>query len=108
LVDKRRYFRCTICALLFMIGFAIAIGIWSVAAIGHAFAPAVGGYLVPFLNWLGLGYTSSVTGFIAMRFLRGLGESGNFPAAIKRTAEWFPKRERALATGVFSLPLIRG
>jgi hypothetical protein len=55
LVDKRRYFSCTICALLFMIGFTIAIGIWSVAAIGHAFAPAVGGYLVPFLNWLGLG-----------------------------------------------------
>lgn len=84
------------------LGFAIAIGIWSVAAIGHAFAPSVGGHVAPVLNWFGLGYASSVAGFIAMRFLLGLGESGNFPAAIKTTAEWFPKRERALATGIFN------
>jgi ACS family hexuronate transporter-like MFS transporter len=83
-------------------GFAVAIGIWSVAAMGHAFASAVGGRVAPILNWFGLGYTSSVAGFIAMRFLLGLGEAGNFPAAIKTTAEWFPKRERALATGVFN------
>jgi ACS family hexuronate transporter-like MFS transporter len=84
------------------IGFAIAVGIWSAAAIGHAFAPVVGSHLRPILEGFGLRYTSSVAGFIAMRFLLGLGESGNFPAAIKTTAEWFPKGERALATGVFN------
>lgn len=83
-------------------GFAIAITIWSVAAIGHAFAPEVGGVVGPVMNWFGLGYASSVAGFIAMRFLLGLGESGNFPAAIKTTAEWFPRKERALATGIFN------
>src|SRR5205085_787287 len=50
----------------------------------------------------GLGYSSSVAGFMVMRFLLGLGESGNFPAAIKTVAEWFPRRERALSTGVFN------
>jgi len=49
-----------------------------------------------------LTYTASVAGFIAARFLLGLGEAGNFPAAIKVVAEWFPKRERALATGLFN------
>jgi ACS family hexuronate transporter-like MFS transporter len=39
---------------------------------------------------------------MAARFLLGIGESGNFPAAIKTVAEWFPKRERALATGIFN------
>jgi len=84
------------------IGFAIALGIWSLAAIGHAFAPVVGAHVAPILNRVGLRYTASVAGFIAVRFLLGLGESGNFPAAIKATAEWFPKRERALATGIFN------
>jgi ACS family hexuronate transporter-like MFS transporter len=83
-------------------GFAIAIGIWSAAAMGHAFAPAVGGHVAPILSWFGLGYAPTVAGFIAMRFLLGLGEAGNFPAALKTTAEWFPKRERALATGIFN------
>jgi ACS family hexuronate transporter-like MFS transporter len=41
-------------------------------------------------------------GFAAVRALLGVGESGNFPAAIKTTAEWFPRRERALATGIFN------
>ena len=39
---------------------------------------------------------------MAARFALGLGEGGNFPAAIKSVAEWFPKRERALATGIFN------
>jgi ACS family hexuronate transporter-like MFS transporter len=43
-----------------------------------------------------------VAGFIVARFVLGLGESGNFPAAIKTTAEWFPKKERALSTGIFN------
>ena len=44
----------------------------------------------------------SVTGFAMVRALLGIGEGGNFPAAIKTTAEWFPRRERALATGIFN------
>ena len=65
------------------IGYAIAISIWSLAAMSHAFA-------------------TGVIGFIAARFALGLGEAGNFPAAIKTVAEWFPQRERALATGIFN------
>jgi MFS transporter, ACS family, hexuronate transporter len=84
------------------LGFSIAIVIWSVAAMAHAeatwFGPAVAGLLGAF----GLAYSASVAGFMAARFLLGLGESGNFPASIKAVAEWFPKRERALATGIFN------
>lgn len=65
------------------IGYAIAISVWSVAAMSHALA-------------------GSVVGFAAARFALGLGEAGNFPAAIKTVAEWFPRRERALAVGVFN------
>ncbi|HEX3123406.1 MAG TPA: MFS transporter, partial [Rhodanobacteraceae bacterium] len=65
------------------IGYALAIGIWSVAAMSHALA-------------------TGVVSFAAARFALGLGEAGNFPAAIKVVAEWFPRRERALATGIFN------
>lgn len=65
------------------IGYALATGLWSIAAIAHAFAK--GGF--------GLGMA---------RVFLGITESGNFPAAIKATAEWFPKKERALATGIFN------
>ena len=65
------------------IGYALAICVWSLAAMSHALA-------------------GSVLGFAAARFLLGLGESGNFPAAIKTVAEWFPRRERAFATGLFN------
>jgi len=65
------------------IGFAVAITVWSVAAMGHALA-------------------RSVVGFALARFSLGLGESANFPASIKTVAEWFPKKERALATGIFN------
>lgn len=64
-------------------GYAAAIVWWSVAAMSAAFA-------------------KTVTGFSIARAALGLGESGNFPAAIKATAEWFPKKERALATGIFN------
>ena len=64
-------------------GYPIVTGLWSLAAMGHALV-------------------RSVAGFGVARFLLGLGESGNFPAAVKATAEWFPPRERALATGVFN------
>ena len=64
-------------------GFSLAIIIWSLAAMGHSLA-------------------RSAFGFGVARFALGLGEGGNFPAAIKTVAEWFPKKERALATGVFN------
>jgi len=54
------------------------------------------------LGTVGLTYSASVAGFILVRFVLGLGESGNFPAAIKTVAEWFPQRERAFATGLFN------
>lgn len=63
--------------------FAIAIGLWSVAA------------MLP-------GAAFSVITFALAMFLLGLGEAANFPACIKTVAEWFPKRERALATGIFN------
>jgi len=65
------------------IGYAISIVVWSLAAAAHAVA-------------------GSLTGFKVARFALGIGEAGNFPAAIKAVAEWFPKRERALATGIFN------
>jgi len=65
------------------IGYAIAISIWSLAAMGHALV-------------------QSVIGFAVARFALGLGESANFPAAVKTVAEWFPRKERALATGIFN------
>jgi len=65
------------------IGYALTICVWSVAAMSHALA-------------------GSVLGFGAARFLLGLGEAGNFPSAIKTVAEWFPRKERALATGIFN------
>lgn len=64
-------------------GFSLAAALWSLAAMAHAL-------------------TRGVSGFIAARFGLGLGESANFPAAIKVVAEWFPCHERALATGVFN------
>jgi MFS transporter, ACS family, aldohexuronate transporter len=65
------------------LGYALSIAVWSLSAMGHALA-------------------NSVEGFITARFMLGLGESGNFPAGIKTVAEWFPRQERALATGVFN------
>jgi ACS family hexuronate transporter-like MFS transporter len=83
-------------------GFALAIVVWSVAAMAHAEAEAFGGMAGAVLAMAGLTYSVSVAGFIFARFALGLGEAGNFPAAIKVVAEWFPKRERALATGLFN------
>ena len=83
-------------------GFTVAIVVWSLAAIGHAEAPEAGTIVAPVLGFFGLGYSTSVAGFMLMRFLLGVGEAGNFPAAIKTVAEWFPRKERAFATGVFN------
>lgn len=65
------------------IGYSIALIFWSLAAMGHAIA-------------------RSAFGFGVARAALGLGEAGNFPAAIKTVAEWFPKKERAFATGIFN------
>jgi MFS transporter, ACS family, hexuronate transporter len=83
-------------------GFVVAIIIWSVAAMAHAEATLFGPFVAAVLSMFGLAYSASVAGFIFARLLLGLGEAGNFPAAIKVVAEWFPKRERALATGLFN------
>lgn len=65
------------------IGYFLATFLWSVAAVAHALV-------------------NSTLGFIIARAGLGVTESGNFPAAIKAVAEWFPKKERALATGIFN------
>jgi ACS family hexuronate transporter-like MFS transporter len=83
-------------------GFAVFIVVWSLAAIAHAEAPAFGGAAAAALALVGLGYSASVAGFMTARFALGLGEGGNFPASIKVVAEWFPRRERALSTGLFN------
>jgi MFS transporter, ACS family, hexuronate transporter len=65
------------------LGFAIALVMWSIAGMGHALA-------------------ASAMGFSIARFFLGIGEAANFPASVKTVAEWFPKKERALATGIFN------
>ena len=65
------------------LGYALSLTVWSFSAIGHAFA-------------------GSTLGFMTARGFLGFSEAGNFPAAIKTVAEWFPKKERALATGLFN------
>ena len=83
-------------------GFSLALIIWSLAAMATAEATRFGPGVAFVLGGFGLSYSSSVAGFMFVRFLLGLGESGNFPAAIKTVAEWFPRRERAFATGLFN------
>ncbi len=65
------------------IGYALAIAVWAFSSMGHALV-------------------SSVAGFCIARFMLGIGESGNFPGAIKAVTEWFPSEERGLATGLFN------
>ena len=87
-------------------GFAYSITLWSLAAIAHAWAVPIGVAGASALAFFGVVSQStafvSVVGFIIVRFFLGLGEAGNFPASIKTVAEWFPKKERALATGIFN------
>jgi ACS family hexuronate transporter-like MFS transporter len=83
-------------------GFTLALTLWSLAAIAHAWAVVYGSAAAGVLRMAGLVYPAGVAGFIVARFALGLGESGNFPAALKTVAEWFPRRERALATGLFN------
>ncbi len=65
------------------VGYAVSIVAWSLAAMGHSIV-------------------STVTGFMVARATLGVSEGGNFPSAIKATAQWFPKRERAYATSIFN------
>jgi MFS transporter, ACS family, hexuronate transporter len=65
------------------LGYALAVVLWSIAAMGH-------------------GLMRSMMGFAIMRSALGLSEGGNFPAAVKSVSEWFPRRERAFATGLFN------
>jgi ACS family hexuronate transporter-like MFS transporter len=65
------------------LGYAVAMVFWSLASMGHAIG-------------------SSFTSFVIARSALGFGEAGVFPASIKTVAEWFPKKERALATGIFN------
>lgn len=84
-------------------GFAVAIVVWSIAAMLHALAIPLGEAGVAVLGFFGItGMSVSVIGFIIARTLLGFGESANFPAAIKATAEYFPKKERSFATGIFN------
>ncbi len=64
-------------------GYALAIGIWALSSMSHSLV-------------------TSVAGFCIARVFLGIGESGNFPAAIKATTEWFPTEERAKAVGIFN------
>src|SRR5207302_762158 len=65
------------------VGFALSVFFWSVSAMAHAAA-------------------GSILQFAAARFSLGIGEAGSFPGSIKAVAEWFPKKERAIATGIFN------
>ncbi len=84
------------------VGFMVALIVWTIAAIGHAGVTTIGPAAARVLDVFGMGFSASVAGFIVVRFLLGLGESGNFPASIKAVADWFPRRERALSTGIFN------
>jgi ACS family hexuronate transporter-like MFS transporter len=84
-------------------GYTWAIIIWSIGAIVHALAIPIGTAMSAALGWIGIiSVPVSVLGFMVSRAVLGLGESGNFPAAIKVTAEYFPKKERSFATGIFN------
>ena len=84
-------------------GYILAIIVWSLGAIMHAYSLPVGTAFSSFMVWIGVGAVPiSIAGFMLSRAVLGVGESGNFPAAIKTVAEYFPQKERALATGIFN------
>lgn len=89
-------------------GFSLSIIVWSIGAMMHAWAVPIGvatvGIVGAVFCWEASAWTLgvSVVGFMVARFVLGIGEAGNFPASIKTVAEWFPKKERAFATGIFN------
>jgi ACS family hexuronate transporter-like MFS transporter len=88
-------------------GFAISVSLWSIAAMAHGLAHYVN-WSIPMLNldskagFMIVTLTGAAAGLAVARFALGIGEAGAFPASIKTVAEWFPKKERALATGIFN------
>jgi ACS family hexuronate transporter-like MFS transporter len=84
-------------------GYNWAIIIWSIGAIMHAYAIYIGQAFVSVLAMVGIAAVPvSIAGFMISRAVLAIGEAGNFPAAIKAIAEYFPKKERAFATGIFN------
>lgn len=84
-------------------GFIWAIVLWSLGAMIHAWSVPIGDGLLKVLGWVGIiSVPASVLGFIFSRMMLAIGEAGNFPGAIKATAEYFPKKERSFATGIFN------
>lgn len=91
-------------------GFAISVSVWSLAAAAHGLAgiSLIAGWQIPFLALdAQAGFTlvtlsGAAVGLAIARFALGAGEAGAFPASIKTVAEWFPRKERALATGIFN------
>ncbi len=89
-------------------GFSWSIIVWSIGAMMHAWAVPIGAVVIGLVGaifgWEAatITFSASVVGFMIARFILGVGEAGNFPASIKTVAEWFPKKERALATGIFN------
>ncbi|WP_343728717.1 MFS transporter [Duganella sp.] len=79
--------------------YVVAITVWSLGALLHAASVPVGQVTVALF---GLAVAPSIVGFMISRAVLAVGEAGNFPAAIKATAEYFPKKERSFATGIFN------
>lgn len=85
------------------LGYILAIIVWSVGAIMHAYAIPIGNTYNSIMTWAGIAAVPvSIAGFMISRSFLAFGEAGNFPAAIKAIADYFPKKERALATGIFN------
>jgi ACS family hexuronate transporter-like MFS transporter len=83
--------------------FLLALLVWSTGAVLHAFAIPMGSVMSNVLAMVGIAAVPmSIAGFMMARAVLAIGEAGNFPAAIKATAEYFPKRERSFATGIFN------
>lgn len=84
-------------------GYIWAIVLWSIGAMIHAWSVPIGEIILNSFGWIGITLVPvSVIGFIFSRFVLAIGEAGNFPAAIKATSEYFPKKERSFATGIFN------
>ncbi|HEX8404101.1 MAG TPA: MFS transporter [Duganella sp.] len=82
--------------------YVVAIVIWSLGAIMHAFSVPMGEGAAVIGAAFGVVLVPSIIGFMISRAVLAVGEAGNFPAAIKATAEYFPKKERSFATGIFN------
>jgi ACS family hexuronate transporter-like MFS transporter len=82
--------------------YVVAITIWSLGALLHAGSVPMGHAAAAVLGVFGVAAAPSIVGFMISRAVLAVGEAGNFPAAIKATAEYFPKKERSFATGIFN------